>query len=172
MFYKIGVLKNFAEFTWKQLRSVTLIKKTPVQVLSCEFCEIFKNPFWQNTSGRTASGIFSFTQLFFATQWTNRNQVFSIFEHVLSRISNVMNIMDFAFGKFYFVKKRTQLLPQENTHFSETPRIKQCFLSWLPYQYLYCTPLSCNSSVKSHRCSCRCDSLIQRCSLKKLFLNI
>ena len=52
MFYKIGVLKNFAEFTWKQLRSVTLIKKTPVQVLSCEFCEIFKNPFWQNTSGR------------------------------------------------------------------------------------------------------------------------
>ena len=50
LFYKIGVLKNFAEFTWKQLRSVTLIKKTPVQVLSCEFCKVFKNLFWENTS--------------------------------------------------------------------------------------------------------------------------
>ena len=27
MFYKIGVLKNYAEFTWKHLRSVTLIKR-------------------------------------------------------------------------------------------------------------------------------------------------
>ena len=58
MFYKIGVLKNFLEFTWKQLRSVTLIKKTPVQVLSCEFCEIFKNHFWQNTSRRLLLNFF------------------------------------------------------------------------------------------------------------------
>ena len=133
MFYKIGVLKNFAEFTWKQLRSVTLIKKTPVQVLSCEFCEIFKNPFRQNTSGRTASGIFSFTQLFFATQWTNRNQVFSIFEHVLSRLSNVMNIMNFAFP--LFAKQTTQLLLQGNSyccrHFSETPGINLHWISVL-----------------------------------------
>ena len=30
---------------------------------------------------------------------TNRNQVFPIFEHVLSRLLNVMNIINFAFGK-------------------------------------------------------------------------
>ena len=35
--------------------------------------------------------------VFFATHLTNKNQVFSIFEHVLSRLSNVMNIMNFAF---------------------------------------------------------------------------
>ena len=94
--WKIGVLRNYAEFTWKQLRTVTLVKKNQVQVLSCEFCKIFKNPFWQNTSGRLLLDFFSFTQLFFATQWTNRNQVFSIFEHVLSRLSNVMNITNFT----------------------------------------------------------------------------
>ena len=27
LFYKIGVLKNFAEFTWKHSRPVTLIKR-------------------------------------------------------------------------------------------------------------------------------------------------
>ena len=77
------LLKNFAEFTWKQLRSVTLIKKTPVQVLSCEFWEIFKNPFWQDTSERLLLDFF---------YSLNRHQVFPIFEHVLSRLLNVMNI--------------------------------------------------------------------------------
>ena len=53
---KHGLIKQPFTFVlqnrcWKQLRSGTLIKKTPVQVLSCEFCEIFKNPFWQNSSG-------------------------------------------------------------------------------------------------------------------------
>ena len=33
-----------------RLISATLIKKTPV--LSCQFCKISKNPFWQNTSGQ------------------------------------------------------------------------------------------------------------------------
>ena len=27
----------------------TLLKKTPAQVFSCEFCEIFKNTFFKNT---------------------------------------------------------------------------------------------------------------------------
>ena len=69
LFYKIGAPRNFAEFTRKRLRSVTLIKKNQMQVLSCEFCKIFKNPFWQNTSGRLLLDFFSCTQLFFATQW-------------------------------------------------------------------------------------------------------
>ena len=59
MFYKIGALKKC---TWKQLISVSLIKKTPVQVLSREFCEIFKNPFWQNTFRQLLLDVFhSFT---------------------------------------------------------------------------------------------------------------
>ena len=51
MFYKIGVLKNFANFTGKHLCwSVLLIKfltnsikDTPTQVVSCEIWKIFKN---------------------------------------------------------------------------------------------------------------------------------
>ena len=63
----------------------------------------------------------------FCYKWTNRNQVFSVFEHVSSRLSNVIDIMNFACGKHYFAKQMTQLLLQWSTHFSETPRIKRCF---------------------------------------------
>ena len=57
MFFKIHVLKNFAVFTEKHLCwSLFLIKlqafrqfyqkETPTQVLSCEYCEIFKSSFF------------------------------------------------------------------------------------------------------------------------------
>ena len=36
----------------------------------------------------------------------------------------------------------------------------------------FCTPLSCNYLLEIQRSSYQCDSLLQRCSLKKLFLNI
>ena len=43
---KRGFIKQpFTFVLQNRLRSVTLIKNTPVQMLSCEFCEIFKNPF-------------------------------------------------------------------------------------------------------------------------------
>ena len=62
-FIKKGVLKNFTKFTGKRLcqsiffnkvikKFLKFIKKeTLAQVFSCEFCEIFKNTFLQNTSG-------------------------------------------------------------------------------------------------------------------------
>ena len=61
MFFKKGVLKNFAKFTGKHLcqslffikvagmKPATLFKKeTLAQVFSCEFCEIFKNKIFKN----------------------------------------------------------------------------------------------------------------------------
>ena len=64
MFFKIGVLKNFAIFKRKHLcrsfflrklrawRHATLLKRDSTQVFSCEYCEFFKNTFFsQNTSG-------------------------------------------------------------------------------------------------------------------------
>ena len=42
---KKGVLKSLTKFIGK------LECQTPTQVFSCEFCEIFKTPFLQNTSG-------------------------------------------------------------------------------------------------------------------------
>ena len=62
-----GVFRNFAKFTRKHLRQslffnkvagcesvrhATLLKKRLVQVFSCQFCEIFKSTFLQNTYGR------------------------------------------------------------------------------------------------------------------------
>ena len=60
MFYKKGALKDFAEFTGKHLcqslflnkvagsRPATFIKKESLaQVFSCEFCKIFKKPFYR-----------------------------------------------------------------------------------------------------------------------------
>ena len=62
---KKGVLKNFLKFIGKHLyqslfcnkvaglRPATFLKKEAlVQVFSCEFCEIFKNIFFIETSGR------------------------------------------------------------------------------------------------------------------------
>ena len=61
VFCKKGVLKNFANFTGKHLchglffiraaglRPATWLKKTLAHVLSCEFCEIFKNTFFYRT---------------------------------------------------------------------------------------------------------------------------
>ena len=66
-FYKIGVLKNFAKFTGKNLcqscvfnKVVGLVcnfinKETLTQVFSCEFCEIFKNTFFYRTLSVAAS---------------------------------------------------------------------------------------------------------------------
>ena len=60
---KKGVLKNFAKFTGKHLCQSLFLnkvvgaacnfmkKETLAQMLSCEFCKIFKNTFLQNTSG-------------------------------------------------------------------------------------------------------------------------
>ena len=47
MFCKKGVLGNFAKFTGKHFK-----KETLTQVFSCVFCEISKNIFLQNRSGR------------------------------------------------------------------------------------------------------------------------
>ena len=49
MFFKIGVLTNFANFTGKHLYWILFLikKETPTQVLSCEVSEIF-NTFFQN----------------------------------------------------------------------------------------------------------------------------
>ena len=58
MFFKTAAFKNLAIFTGKHLcwsffliksqtwRPAILLKKSPTQVLSCEYCEIFKNSFF------------------------------------------------------------------------------------------------------------------------------
>ena len=64
MFLKKELLKNFTKFKGKHLcwslffnkdpglRPATLLRKRLQQRFSCEFCEVFKNTFLQNTSRR------------------------------------------------------------------------------------------------------------------------
>ena len=59
MFFKIGVLKSFPNFTGKHLSWSLFLKtlqaeglqlyfkKSPIQVFSCEVCKIFRNTFFQ-----------------------------------------------------------------------------------------------------------------------------
>ena len=42
MFFKIGVLKNFAILQYK-VAGLKISKKAPTQVFSCGYCEIFVN---------------------------------------------------------------------------------------------------------------------------------
>ena len=74
VFYKKGVLKNFAELQLCQslffsnvgcLKPATLLRKTLAQVFSCEFCEIFKNTFSTEHIQMTASEQNTFWQLVF-----------------------------------------------------------------------------------------------------------
>ena len=54
-----GVLRNFTKFTGKHIcQSLFFNKKeTLAQVLSCEFCEIFKNNFFTEHLWTTASNL-------------------------------------------------------------------------------------------------------------------
>ena len=54
MFFKIGVLKNFAIFAGFS-RSTILFKETPAQVFSCEYCDIFKNTSFEEHTPTAAS---------------------------------------------------------------------------------------------------------------------
>ena len=99
IFYKKGVLKNFAKFTWKHPRPVTLLKRDSSTGAFREIWRHLKNSFSTEQLWTFASEFFHSFNFFFATLWTKRNQAFSIFEQVLSRLSNVMNIMNFAIGK-------------------------------------------------------------------------
>ena len=127
LFYKIGVLKNFAEFTWKQLRSVTLIKKAPVQVLSCEFYKFFKNPFWQNTSRQLLLDFFLSLNCFLPPS-----------ELIETRLFLFLNTFYHGFQTWWI--SRSLLHETDNLvvaagkqTFFETPGVKQCFLGWLTY---------------------------------------
>ena len=58
MFFKIDVLKHFADFTRKHRcwsRLTTFLKKTATQVFLCEICEFFKNTFLCRTPPVTTS---------------------------------------------------------------------------------------------------------------------
>ena len=64
MFFKIDILKNLAMFTGKHLcyscRAGGLqlyYKEIPTQVLSCEYCEIFKNTYFEEHLQTAASAL-------------------------------------------------------------------------------------------------------------------
>ena len=46
MFFKIGVFKKFAIFTAKHLRWSLFNKVAGLRVISCEYCQFFKNSFF------------------------------------------------------------------------------------------------------------------------------
>ena len=148
-------------------------------VLSYEFCKIFKNNFLQNISARLLLDFFHSLSCFFATQLTNRSQVFSIFEHVLSQLLNVIiiiisNIMNFQFTLLCetddpVVAAGKQFLLQ--AFLSDNRNYLSNFLTFIIY-WISVPHCPVNSSLKSQRSSWGCDSLIKRCFLNKLFLNI
>ena len=128
MFCKIGAFEHFAEFTWKQLRSVTLIKKNPVQVLSCEFCEFFRRPFWQNTSRRLLLDFFHSLDFFLSPS-----------ELVETRFFLFLDMFYHGFPTWWI--SRTSLRETgdlvvaagKQTFLWDITGIKRCFLGWLSY---------------------------------------
>ena len=64
--FKKAVLKNFAIFTGKQLLWNPFFqlyqKETPTEVFSCEYCEIFKNTYFEEHL-QTAASVFLIIKL-------------------------------------------------------------------------------------------------------------
>ena len=93
MFFKIGVLKNFAIFTGKHLcqslfltklqaylqafRPVTLLEKTPTQVFFCKYCKSFKSTLFNKTSAVGASVYCTFKTLTRLAQ-QNESSLFAV----------------------------------------------------------------------------------------------
>ena len=82
-------------FKWNQM---IVQLRLQCRFFPVNFAKILKIPYLQDTSEQLHLDFFVHLTVF-ATQWTKGNQVFSIFEHVLSLFSNVMNMMNVAFGK-------------------------------------------------------------------------
>ena len=83
MFFKIGVLNSFPNFTamhlcWglflKSLQAECLqlyLKKSSTQVFSCEVCEIFNNTFFYRTPPVAASALLVAASVFFQKKLLN-----------------------------------------------------------------------------------------------------
>ena len=73
------------------------------------FVKFLRITFLQNTSGRLLPDFFITEQLncFLPSSELIETKFVYIFEHILSDLSNVMDILSFAFGKLYFAKQTT-----------------------------------------------------------------
>ena len=63
MFYKKAVLENFAIFTGTQLRRGLCVIKLEAQLFYCEYCQIFKNTYYEEhllTAASEVSGEIAF----------------------------------------------------------------------------------------------------------------
>ena len=89
------------------------------------FVKFLRITFLQNTSGRLLLDFFIHLQLncFLPSNELIKTKFFYIFEHVLSDLSNVMDIMSFAFGKLYFAKQTTHRSSRSHM-FSKTRALK------------------------------------------------
>ena len=125
-----------------QLNSNNSSVQTPVQLFSCELRKMFKNRLFTEHLRTTAFGFFIRLTVF-ATQWANRNQAFSIFEHVSSGLS------------ISFIKKRLQhrCFPVNTAKFLRTSIFQNI-----------CEPLF----LKSHWT--KNETAESSCSRKKVFL--
>ena len=107
VFFKKGILRNFAKFTEKllcqrlffnkvtSLRPATLLKKESLaQVFSCEFCDISKNIFsLQNTSG----GCFNLKNLCRIFNFIFSLFIFCAYSQVEQIMSNIFSTAQLTF---------------------------------------------------------------------------
>ena len=104
---KKGVLKNFTKFTQKHL----LIKnKTPTQVLSCGFCETFKNTCSTEPHHAYASG---YLPIFYGKLWHIFNITrFGIRKNALTEfVIGLINLKWFYFLNKSYMKLSTLMMP-------------------------------------------------------------
>ena len=123
-------------------------------MFSREICKIFKDIFSYRTRPMAASNHSKLKVLTF--EMTSKNEML---DETRSKPIQHENCVKWCWKCCMKCQTNDTVLLHENIHFSETPYIYICILN-------FCTPLSCNSSIKSHRSS------HYMCSTKKLLLKI
>ena len=125
-----------------------------MQVLSCEFCNIFKNPFWWNTSGRLYLEIFHSLNCFLPPG-----------ELIETWFFLFLNMFHHGFPMWWIsqtlLRKRDDLVVAAGKQtFLETPGVQAVFfrlinlLTFISICLLdFCTPLFCNSLLEIQRSS-------------------
>ena len=141
VFYKKGVLRNFAKFTRKHLcYSLFFTKEALAQVFSCEFCKISRNTFSYRTSPVAVSGV---SERIYTLQFLN----FLLETGTLSEVcvdSNFMEIQRFKHSSDKFSLLCCRLLD----FFNENLLCQRGLDKHLQERFLLASTFSCQCFIK------------------------
>ena len=119
--------RNCSNRLWYSLKTCnSFLKSLQYRCFPVNFAKFWRTSFLKNSFGQLLLDIFYLFHCF-VTPWTNRNQSFSIFRHVFSWHSNVVNIM---------ILNDLVVVSWKHTFLGDITWNLVVFLDWLVFLYV------------------------------------